>query len=74
MGKIEARCQILDHFLISYLGFDLFFVGFLQLFVIFVCIFVKRRKIFIGGLHKETSFGKPKSLMDLLSFREKFLL
>ena len=60
--------------MISYLGFDLFFVGFLQLFVIFVCFFVKRRKIFIGGLHKETSFGKPKSLMDLFVFRENFLL
>ena len=60
--------------MISYLGFDMFFVGFLQLFVIFVCFFVKCRKIFIGGLHKETSFGKPKSLMDLFVLREKFLL
>lgn len=25
---------------------------------------MKRRKIFIGGLHKETSFGKPKTFMD----------
>ena len=29
---------------------------------------MKRRKIFIGGLHKETSFGKPKTFMDFFFF------
>ena len=34
---------------------------------------MKRRKIFIGGLHKETSFGKPKTFMDFLFFVFCFL-
>jgi hypothetical protein len=45
--------------MISHLGFDLFFCGFTLTFCdLRFLFFVKRRKIFIGGLHKETSFGK----------------